>query len=100
MSNECYPYTSYYVYQNCFTGTYLIQSQIGNTTTPEKVQKDSNENCWEFIEISEGFPNYPPSSILGSFTTNYFASTPTVYNNCEECNAIHTLYLSFNTKPC
>jgi hypothetical protein len=99
-TGECYPRPSYYVYRNCFSGMYLFQSQIGNTTTPGEVQKDSNENCWEFIEISEGFPNYPPSSIFGSFTTNYFASTPTVYNNCEECNAIHTLYLSFNTKPC
>jgi hypothetical protein len=99
-TGECYPRPSYYVYRSCFSGMYLFQSQIGNTTTPGEVQKDSNENCWEFIEISEGFPNYPPSSIFGSFTTNYFASTPTVYNNCEECNAIHTLYLSFNTKPC
>ena len=100
LTNECYPYTSYYVYQNCSTGTYLIQTQIGNTTTPEKVQKDSNENCWKFIEVSTGIPDYPSSTIFGSFTTNYFASSPTVYNNCEECNAIHTLYLSFNTKPC
>jgi hypothetical protein len=99
-TGECYPKPLYYVYRNCFSGMYLFQSQIGNTTTPGEVQKDSNENCWEFIEISEGFPNYPPSSIFGSFTTNYFASTPTVYNNCEECNAIHTLYLSFNTKSC
>ena len=100
LTNECYPYTSYYVYQNCSTGTYLIQTQIGNTTTPGKVQKDSNENCWKFIEVSIGIPDYPSSTIFGSFTTNYFASSPTVYNNCEECNAIHTLYLSFNTKPC
>jgi hypothetical protein len=99
-TGECYPKPSYYVYRSCFSGMYLFQSQIGNTTTPGEVQKDSNGNCWEFIEISEGFPNYPPSSIFGSFTTNYFASTPTVYNNCEECNAIHTLYLSFNTKSC
>jgi hypothetical protein len=99
-TGECYPKPSYYVYRSCFSGMYLFQSQIGNTTIPGEVQKDSNGNCWEFIEISEGFPNYPPSSIFGSFTTNYFASTPTVYNNCEECNAIHTLYLSFNTKSC
>ena len=100
LTNECYPYTSYYVYQNCSTGTYLIQTQIGNTTTPGKIQKDSNENCWKFIEVSVGIPDYPSSTIFGSFTTNYFANSPTVYNNCEECNAIHTLYLSFNTKPC
>jgi len=99
-TGECYPKPLYYVYRNCSSGLYLIQSQIGNTTIPEKVQKDSSENCWKFIEISEGLPSYPSSAIFGSFTTNYFASSPTVYNNCEECNAIHTLYLSFNTKPC
>jgi hypothetical protein len=99
-TGECYPKPLYYVYRNCSSGLYLIQSQIGNTTTPEKVQKDSSENCWKFIEISEGLPSYPSSAIFGSFSTNYFASSPTVYNNCEECNAIHTLYLSFNTKPC
>ena len=99
-TGECYPKPLYYVYRNCSSGLYLIQSQIGNTTTPEKVQKDSNENCWKFIEISEGLPSYPSSTIFGSFITNYFASTPTVYNNCEECSAIHTLYLSFNTKSC
>jgi hypothetical protein len=99
-TGECYPKPLYYVYRNCSTGTYLIQSQIGNTTTPGKVQKDSSENCWKFIEISVGAPSYPSSTIFGLFSTNYFASSPTVYNNCEECNAIHTLYLSFNTKSC
>ena len=99
-TGECYPKPLYYVYKNCSTGTYLIQSQIGNTTTPEKVQKDSSENCWKFIEISVGAPSYPSSTIFGLFSTNYFASSPTVYNNCEECSAIHTLYLSFNTKSC
>jgi len=99
-TGECYPKPLYYVYRNCSSGLYLIQSQIGNTTIPEKVQKDSNENCWKFIEISEGLPSYPSSAIFGLFSTNYFASSPTVYNNCEECSAIHTLYLSFNTKSC
>lgn len=97
LTGECYTYPSYYVYQKCGTDQYLVQSISGSTTTPGKVQRDSNNDCWEFIGTPTGLPNYPTQTL---YSGNYFSGSNHVYDNCAECNAIHTIYMKFGTKNC
>ena len=97
LTGECYTFPSYYVYQKCGTNQYLLQTLSGSTFTPGEVQKDSNQDCWEFINISTGLTNYPSQTI---YTGNYFSGSNYVYDNCDECNAIHTIYMKFGTKNC
>ena len=97
LTGECYTFPSYYVYQKCGTNEYLVQNISGSTITPGEVQKDSNQDCWEFTNIATGLPNYPSQTI---YTGNYFTGSNYVYNDCDECNAIHTIYMKFGTKNC
>ena len=97
LTGECYPLPSYYVYQKCGTDEYLVQNVSGSTTTPGEVQRDSNQGCWEFTNIASGLPNYPSQTL---YTGNYFTGSNYVYNDCDECNAIHTIYMKFGTKNC
>jgi hypothetical protein len=97
LTGECFTFPTYYIYQKCGTDQYLVQSVSGSTTTPGKVQKDSNYDCWEFISTSTGLPNYPNQTL---YTTNYFTGSNYVYDNCDECAAIHTIYMKFGTKNC
>ena len=62
-----------------------------------KVQKDSNLDCWEFVDSVIGIPNYANQI---NYTGNYFSGSNHVYDNCDECNAIHTIYMKFGTKNC
>ena len=39
-------------------------------------------------------------SKLTKIIFDYFENNPTVYNDCEECTAIHTIYLNFGSKNC
>jgi len=97
LTGECYTFPSYYVYQKCGTNEYLVQNVSGSTIIPGKVQKDSNQECWEFTNISTGLPNYPSQTL---YTGNYFTGSNYVYDDCDECNAIHTIYMKFGTKNC
>ena len=97
LTSECYTYPSYYVYQKCDTSQYLVQSISGSTTTPGKVQRDSNNDCWEFISTSLGLPNYPNQI---NYLGNYFSGSNYIYDDCEDCSAIHTIYMKFGTKNC
>lgn len=97
LTGECYPLPSYYIYQKCGTNEYLLQTVSGSTTTSGEVQKDSNQECWEFISIAAGLPNYPSQTF---YTGNYFTGSNYVYDDCDECNAIHTIYMKFGTKNC
>ena len=97
LTGECYTFPSYYIYQKCGTNEYLVQSISGSTITPGEVQKDSNQDCWEFTNIATGLPNYPSQTL---YTGNYFSGSNYVYDNCDECNAIHTIYMKFGTKNC
>jgi hypothetical protein len=99
VTSQCYEFPTYYVYRSCESDTYIIQTESGSTTTPGDVQKDSNGNCWSFLEETNGNPNFPASSVT-NYTGNYFSGSNVVYNDCEECQAIHTIYMSFNTKNC
>ena len=67
------------------------------TITPGETQKDSNLDCWEFTNISTGLPNYPSQTI---HTGNYFTGSNYVYEDCDKCNAIHTVYMRFGTTNC
>ena len=93
----CYDYPDYYVYQKCGTSQYLVQTVSGSTTMVGKVQKDSNLDCWEFVDSVIGIPNYANQI---NYTGNYFSGSNHVYDNCDECNAIHTIYMKFGTKNC
>jgi len=97
LTGECYTFPSYYIYQKCGTNEYLVQNISGSTITPGEVQKDSNQDCWEFTNIATGLPNYPSQTL---FQGNYFSGSNYVYDNCDECNAIHTIYMKFGTKNC
>jgi uncharacterized protein (TIGR02145 family) len=93
----CYEYPSYYIYQKCGGTEILIQAASGSTTIPGKVQKAPDNTCWSFVEQINTNPtaNY---SIYSA--TNYFSGSNTVYDTCDECNAIHTMYMTFGTKNC
>jgi hypothetical protein len=97
LTGECFTFPTYYIYQKCGTDQYLVQTVSGSTTIPGKVQKDIVNDCWSFVETSLGLPNYPNQTL---YTTNYFSGSNYVYNNCDECNAIHTIYVKFGTKNC
>jgi hypothetical protein len=97
LTGECYTYPSYYVYQKCGTDQYLVQSVSGSTTTLGEAQRDSNNDCWTFVNITPGLPNYPNQL---NYIGNYFSGSNHVYDNCAECNAIHTIYMKFGTKNC
>jgi hypothetical protein len=96
-TGECYQFPKVYIYQKCGTNEYLLQTVSGSTTTPGKVQRDSNNDCWEFIEDTSGSVNYTNAT---NYIGNYFSGSNYVYNNCAECAAIHTIYMKFGTKNC
>jgi hypothetical protein len=98
LTGECYTFPTYYVYQKCDSKSqYLVQSISGSTTTPGKVQRDSNNDCWEFISTSAGLPNYPNQI---NYLGNYFSGSNYIYDDCTDCSAIHTIYMKFGTKNC
>jgi uncharacterized protein (TIGR02145 family) len=97
-TGECYQFPPLYVYQNCNTSELLVQTVSGSTTTPGKVQKSSDGACWSFVEATNINDNNYIASIYS--TTNYFTGSNYVYDNCDECEAIHTIYMTFGTKNC
>jgi uncharacterized protein (TIGR02145 family) len=97
-TGECYQFPPLYVYQNCNTSELLIQTVSGSTTTNGKVQKAADGTCWSFVEATNINDNNYVASVYS--TTNYFTGSNYVYNNCDECEAIHTIYMKFGTKNC
>ena len=51
---------------------------------------------WSFFGTSTGIPTYPHTYSA----TNYFSGSNYVYDDCDECEAIHTIYMTFGTKNC
>ena len=96
VTQECYTFPTYYVYEKCDGSEFLVQPVSGSTTTVGKVLKDSNSDCWSFFGSSEGIPTYPHTYSA----TNYFSGSNVIYDNCNECEAIHTIYMKFGTKNC
>jgi hypothetical protein len=96
ISQECYTFPTYYVYEKCDGSQFLVQPISGSTTTVGKVLKDSNYDCWSFFGTSTGIPTYPHTYSA----TNYFSGSNYVYDDCDECEAIHTIYMTFGTKNC
>jgi hypothetical protein len=97
LTGECFTFPTYYTYQKCGTDQYLVQTLSGSTTIPGKVQKDSNNDCWTFTNASIGIPNYPNQI---NYVGNYFTGSEYVYDDCDDCSAIHTIYMKFGTKNC
>ena len=95
-TTDCYILPTYYIYQKCDGTEFLVQTLPGTTTTPGKVLKDINGDCWSFYQTSTGVPTYTHTSYIG----NYFVGSNVIYNNCNECEAIHTIYMKFGTKNC
>ena len=96
VTQECYTFPTYYVYEKCDGSEFLVQPVSGSTTTVGEVLKDSNYDCWSFFETSTGIPTYPHTYSA----TNYFSGSNYVYDDCDECEAIHTIYMTFGTKNC
>ena len=97
VTQECYTFPTYYVYQKCDGTEFLVQTVSGSTTTVGDVQKDSNGDCWSFYQTTTVLPTFTYTFHTG----NYFSGSNIVYDNCSECEAIHTIYMKFGTKsPC
>jgi hypothetical protein len=96
VTQECYTFPTYYVYEKCDGSEFLVQPISGSTTTVGEALKDSNSDCWSFFETSTGIPTYPHTYS----PTNYFSGSNYVYSDCNECEAIHTIYMTFGTKNC
>ena len=92
----CYEYPSYFIFQECGGSDILIQTEAGAATTPGEIQKDADDRCWEFVEEI----NYNPTINATIYYEGNYFSNDTVYEDCEECNAVHTIYVSFTTKTC
>jgi uncharacterized protein (TIGR02145 family) len=93
----CYEYPTWFVYRRCGGTELLIQTDPGATTLPGRVQKADDYSCWEFVgEVQTNTDVTYQLYIEG----NYFENNPTVYGNCEECNEIHTIYMTFGSKNC
>jgi len=93
----CYEYPKIYVYRKCDGSGFLAQTEPGPTITPGEVIRANDLVCWEFFAEYSSSPNI---IFTEYYTGNYFDFNPTIYNSCEECNAIHTIYMTFNTKNC
>jgi hypothetical protein len=96
VTQECYTFPTYYIYEKCDGSEFLVQPVSGSTTIIGKVLKDSNYDCWSFFGTSTGIPTYPHTYSA----TNYFSGSNYVYDDCDECEAIHTIYMTFGTKNC
>jgi len=97
VTGRCYEYPAFYIYQKCGGTETLIQEVSGSTLIPGKVQKAPDGTCWSFVEEVNTNPTIN-SSIYS--LTNYFSGSNYVYDDCDECNAIHTIYTRFGTKNC
>lgn len=100
-TGECYEFPTYYLYQRCDQPYLLAQLVSGSTTTVGKVEKASDYTCWTFVGQTNNL-NVTPNIIS---QTNYFSGSNSitnvsVYDNCDECNAVHTIYMKFGTKNC
>lgn len=93
----CYEYPTWFVYKKCGGTDLLIQTEPGATSTPGEVQKADDLSCWEFVEETQSNSGITYQLYI---TGNYFENNTTVYNGCEECTAIHTIYLNFGSKNC
>jgi hypothetical protein len=96
LTGLCYEYPAYYIFQECGGSDILIQTEAGATTTPGEIQKDADDRCWQFVEEI----NYNPTINATIYHEGNYFTNNTVYENCEDCNAIHTMYVSFTTKTC
>ncbi len=93
----CYEYPTWYIYKKCGSTDLLIQTEPGATTSPGRVQKADDLSCWEFVEETQSNSGITYQLYVEG---NYFENNTTVYNDCEECTAIHTIYLNFGSKNC
>jgi len=97
-TNLCYQYPINYIYQECNNNNILIQTESGSSTALNSIQKSPIDGkCWKLIQ--SGSDN---SSIAANifYQGNYFSGSNHIYSDCDECNAIHTIYMSFETKNC
>jgi hypothetical protein len=82
----------FYVYRECVSDRqkprWVVQTQVGATTTPGKVQIDDVGTCWEYQYSSNSYPSLPPSSII-NYIGNYFSNS-TVFDDCSSCSPLST----------
>jgi hypothetical protein len=94
----CYEYPVFYVYQGCNNNNILVQTESGSSTTLGDIQKSPIDgNCYSLLEIRTDNPDLSANIF---YEGNYFSGSSYIYSDCEECEAIHTIYMNFETKNC
>ena len=94
----CFEYPVIYIYQGCNNNNILIQTESGSSTTLGDIQKSPIDgNCYSLLEIRNDNPDLSANIF---YEGNYFSGSSYIYSDCEECEAIHTIYMNFETKNC
>ncbi len=94
----CYEYPVFYIYQGCNNNNILVQTESGSSTTLGDIQKSPIDgNCYSLLEIRTDNPDLSANIF---YEGNYFSGSSYIYSDCEECDAIHTVYMNFETKNC
>lgn len=94
----CYEYPEFYIYRRCDNNNLLVQTESGSSTTLGDIQKSPIDgNCYTLIEIRNDNPDLSANIF---YEGNYFSGSNYIYSDCEECEAIHTIYMNFGTKNC
>ena len=83
----------FYVYKNCNTNQYIIQTLPGPTITQNQVFRFTNSNvfgnCWQYLYFTQNYPSLPPTAIVSYLSGNNFPiSGGTFYNSCDDCNPV------------
>lgn len=82
----------YYVYRNCNTLVYLIQTSPGPSIvlgqTFSNPSSESFGDCWSFEFYSATYPTLSPKSTYTYLSGNNFTNLgTTIYSDCTSCNA-------------
>ena len=82
----------YYVYRNCNTLVYLIQTSPGPSIVPGQTfsnpSSESFGDCWSFEFYSATYPTLSPKATYTYLSGNNFTNLgTTIYSDCVSCNA-------------
>ena len=82
----------YYVYRNCNTLVYLIQTSPGPSIVPGQTFSNpsapSFNDCWSFEFYSATYPTLSPKASYAFLSGNNFTNVgTTIYSDCASCNS-------------
>jgi hypothetical protein len=86
------PSPGYYVYQECDSGKYVIQTLLAvNTIVGAVFFNKDDEKCWEYIGYYPNYPQLPlplPPGSIANYTGNYFPNIGArIFDLCRDCKA-------------